>query len=40
MCHVRGNQQEAPAVTLLKWSPLEGEEDPLRFDAIRGKQGL
>ena len=26
MCHVRGDQQEAPAVSLL----LEGEEDPLR----------
>ena len=30
MCHVRGDQQEAPAVSLLWWSPLEGEEDPLR----------
>ena len=27
MCHVRGNQQEAAAVSLLSWSPLEGEED-------------
>ena len=37
---VRGDQQEAPAVLLSWWSLLEGEEDPLRWDAIRGKQGL
>ena len=29
MCHVRSDQQEAPAFSLLQWSPLEGEEDPL-----------
>ena len=30
MFDVRGDQQEAHAVSLLSWSPLEGEEDPLR----------
>ena len=29
-CHVRGNQQEALAISLLWWPPLEGEEDPTR----------
>ena len=28
--NVRGVQQEAPAVSLSEWSPLEGKEDPLR----------